>query len=168
MNVDTLIQRLNEFNERDSDPREPIASQTDITATASSAEANLGHKLPTKYLSMLLEADGFHYNGLFFLASRTRPITGRPDAGDIMGIVEDNLDYWEVGQLGWVVMGYDEASAYAYDANDEHYLRFWRVAESIYRKYDTFEEMLADALDSAGVSVSDLTPAGFQFSRMPR
>lgn len=162
--IEQLICRLNMHLANFRDPPEPPCDPSDLDPLQDDAVTRLGHRLPDDYTAMLRCADGLHFNGLYMLASRERPVTGHPEAGTIEGVVDDNLDYWCLLDSGMIVLGYEEAFAYAYDVGCNRYVRLLRSDKSVVRDYRCFGEMLADALDWARVPITDLLPEEFAMS----
>jgi hypothetical protein len=159
-----LIQRLQVQRTKDGDALEPEPN-TPVEVIQKRLALELSLTVSLAALAVLCYVDGFEYGGLFWYAADTRPLVGRPDAGDVPGIVEDNLEYWSVCDRGWLVLGYEEAFAYAVDTKSAQYFRFIRDNKTLERSYSCFDEMLADALDWALVPVRDVVPETFKLSR---
>jgi hypothetical protein len=166
--IRTLIDRMNHQRLTLGKVREPVANPAMVSHLRDRLSSDQRYRVPTEVTELLLVADGFYINTLCWNACATRPITGRPDIGHVFGLIEDQEEHWDFTGRRWLVIALEEAYAYAYDQDRNTYFQFIASSRQAIRDYTSFAEMLADALDHAGVKVDDLIPTTFILSSSRR
>jgi hypothetical protein len=148
----------------DPDGRLPSCTAEQASQLARDAYTRLKTTLPPGYLAMLRVLDGFNYNVTVILASSARDAVSDNDA-PVEGIIEDNLDYWDHLDRDLVVLGYGESEYYHSDRTGSIFGKSLRDTDSVVREYQSFADLLIDAVDFAKIPVRDLVPSDFMYSR---
>ena len=146
----------------------PPASGEEIASVRAQVESKFGYPLPDAYYAFLAKRDGACVGSLLIAGTRARPLLdarhGQPTSADTSAVVDlIGLAHEDFGFPPRVLVVASADVYYGWDAQRQT----WQSAglgNGAYRTYRSFEEMLADALHTAGPDVRHLMPTDFEFA----
>jgi hypothetical protein len=112
-------------------------------------QRELESSLPEEYCEFLARTNGLDWNGLVVYATQRSPIVGRTDVV-IEGFVEGNLNYRGFEQMKeYLIFADDGTVLYVYNVVVRKYQVILRVGLSVLGTFDSFSELLFDALKAS-------------------
>lgn len=146
MYADVLELIVQQMAKLEMSPPRP-ATADEIANLRDEAARVLGHPIPEHYVGFLGKANGLCWNGLTIFSAQRSEMAGHADAF-IEGFVEANtryrLDYG--GMEEFDIFAEDSVVFFAFNRAMGAFRVVSLAAQNVYRSYDTFDELMADAL----------------------
>ncbi len=118
----------------------PPSDEAALASLSQNSLAELSADVPEQYKAFLRITDGLNWNGLFIYSSH--------DTSEYKhGFVETNLNWrsYEINQ-DFLFFADADINLYAYSISEEEYQVLDRPSMDVYDSFQTFDELIADAL----------------------
>ncbi len=142
-----LISRIAAQSKEDYDSDlQPPATEEALQRLHQKTRDELGATLPDGYLDFLRVTDGLIWNGLFIYSSEKAPILG--ETNEFMHPFVDTNLIWRDHEphKNYLFFADGEISLYVYNLMKERYEILDRPSETLISTFDTFDELITEAL----------------------
>jgi len=125
---------------------QPPSSDNKLNALRVRSRQELGCDISNDYCDLLATVNGLDWNGLVIYANERVPIPGYSDRF-IEGFVEGNLDFRDFEPWkDYLIYADDGVVLFTYHISQQRYEVVLRVGMSLLESFDTFNDLLTNAL----------------------
>jgi hypothetical protein len=145
--LSSIEKRMKSFGKK----LQPPCTEAELKKLQRQVKRELGCDLPDGYVEFLKQTDGLVWNGLVVYASHRTPIIGFTDRF-VGGLIDSNKEWRDVEEFdNYLVFADDSMSFYVLNLADEAYEVLEREGLDQLMQFETFDELMVEALSATEV-----------------